>query len=128
MTYETWIIRKGPAGRRPSKAKVTAYLAAMRWAGTNHADRMGAPRVARPSLWAFMLDGFYDLPVIDAATISSPRLLEGLTEGEDYYVIPADSLGRANGAPEESIRLWLKKWATFVPSSSYAIVRVPVLD
>mgnify|MGYP006271862481 CR=1 FL=1 len=124
ITYEYWVLRKDdfdiPAG------VVEALKESMKWAGTAHADRMGAPRIARPGLVAHMVGKFSKMPKVDQATIDSPAKLAKLPKNR-HFVIPADSLGRATGSPEESIRLWLKKWLPFIPSTAYAIVKVPVL-
>ena len=124
-TEDLLIIRKGKSPKL-KVAEIKAERARMQWAGTRHADRVGAPRVARPELHEFMLTEFHNLPILSAEIINSPAALMNL-KPDQYYRIPAESLGRATGAPAESVRLWLKKWLPGIPSSAYAIVVVPRL-
>lgn len=103
----------GKPSSKPTKAAIAATLAALKLA-----------RVARPSLVEFFTSGqFHAMPMIPQAIIDNPeRLWEEFGTADTYWIVPADSLGRApkNGERDwdstaQSILLWIKKHMAETP-------------
>lgn len=97
------IYRKDVAGARPKLKKADRDRAVAVFEATC--------RVRRPSLEAFLADGFYSLPALTPSLIKN-KAMRMLDHSGDGFVVPADSLGRsgvADASAVESINLWIKK-------------------